>query len=147
MSNAGLERDLQTFDLKLARAQVGDRYVIEKMNRAASMSAANNPAISCSTISATTGDGLIAAFRCSRCWREEGKPASEAAHIFEPLPQILENVRFGTVRRSATERGRTHEGLRTSSWLRAVILVRKSGTEPVIRVMAEGEDESSCARS
>ena len=90
----------------------------------------------------TTGDGLIAALQVLAVLAEEGKTASEAAHLFEPLPQVLENVRF--------RNGSPLEDAKVASQIKACeerlsgkgrILIRKSGTEPVIRVMAEGEDE------
>jgi phosphoglucosamine mutase len=90
----------------------------------------------------TTGDGLIAALQVLAVLAEEHRPASEAAHIFEPSPQILENVRI--------VRGEPLKEAKVASHIKACeqrlnghgrLLVRKSGTEPVIRIMGEGEDE------
>lgn len=142
MSNAGLDRYLKGMNLKLARAAVGDRYVIEEMRKGAfNVGGEQSGHIILSDFS-TTGDGLIAALQVLAVLAEEEKPASEAAHLFDPMPQILENVRFKS--------GSPLEDARVKSQISAGearlngsgrVLVRKSGTEPVIRVMAEGEDE------
>ncbi|MGB8364850.1 MAG: phosphoglucosamine mutase [Rhizomicrobium sp.] len=143
MSNAGLERYLQSLDLKLARAAVGDRYVIEMMNKGGFNVGGEQSGHIVLNDFATTGDGVISALQVLAVLAEEGKPASEAAHIFEPLPQILENVRF--------RHGAPLSDARVTECIKACearlngsgrILVRKSGTEPVIRVMAEGDDEA-----
>ncbi|MBI3678495.1 MAG: phosphoglucosamine mutase [Proteobacteria bacterium] len=143
MSNMGLERFLAGMQLKLARAAVGDRYVIEQMRQGGfNVGGEQSGHIVLSDFS-TTGDGLIAALQVLAVLAGEGKPASKAAHLFEPLPQILKNVRF-------KKGGSPLEDARVASQIKACeerlngsgrILVRKSGTEPVIRVMAEGEDE------
>jgi phosphoglucosamine mutase len=143
MSNAGLDRYLQTLDLKLVRAQVGDRYVIEKMNAGGiNVGGEQSGHIVLSDFS-TTGDGLIAALQVLAVLAQEGQPASKAAHLYEPLPQVLENVRFRAG-------GQPLEDAKVKSLIEASgaklngngrVLVRKSGTEPVIRVMAEGENE------
>ena len=143
MSNAGLDRYLGGKGLKLARAQVGDRYVLEEMAKGGfNVGGEQSGHIILSDFS-TTGDGLIAALQVLAVLASEDKPASEAAHLFEPLPQILQNVRF--------KKGMPLEDARVKSAIEAGnsklngsgrILVRKSGTEPLIRVMAEGEDES-----
>ncbi|HXL99057.1 MAG TPA: phosphoglucosamine mutase [Rhizomicrobium sp.] len=142
MSNAGLDRYLKTLNLTLARASVGDRYVIEKMNKGGfNVGGEQSGHIILSDFS-TTGDGLIAALQVLAVLAQEGKRASDAAHLYEPLPQVLENVRFKT--------GSPLEDARVISRIDAGearlnghgrVLVRKSGTEPVIRVMAEGENE------
>jgi phosphoglucosamine mutase len=143
MSNAGLERYLQGLDLKLARAAVGDRYVIEIMNRSGFNVGGEQSGHIVLNDFSTTGDGVIAALQVLAVLAEDGKPASEAAHLFEPLPQVMENVRF--------RRGSPLSDARVAERIRACeaqlngngrILVRKSGTEPVIRVMAEGDDEA-----
>ncbi len=142
MSNMGLERYLSGLGLTLGRAAVGDRYVIEMMREGGfNVGGEQSGHIILSDFS-TTGDGLVAALQVLAVLAEGGKPASEAAHLFEPLPQVLESVRF--------KNGSPLEDTRVMAQLRACearlngagrILVRKSGTEPVIRVMAEGEDE------
>jgi phosphoglucosamine mutase len=142
MSNAGLDRYLQTLDLKLARAQVGDRYVIEAMKKGEFNVGGEQSGHIVLSDFATTGDGLIAALQVLAVLAVEGQKASEAAHLYEPLPQVLENVRF--------KKGTPLEDARVKKCIEAGtarlngagrILVRKSGTEPVIRIMAEGENE------
>ena len=142
MSNAGLDRYLQTLGLKLARAQVGDRYVIEEMKKGGYNVGGEQSGHIVLSDFATTGDGLIAALQVLAVLAMEGARASEAVHLYEPLPQVLENVRF--------KKGMPLEDARVKKCIEAGnarlngcgrILVRKSGTEPVIRVMAEGDDE------
>src|ERR1700742_1144981 len=142
MSNQGLDRYLKTLDLGLARAAVGDRYVLEEMKKGGfNVGGEQSGHIILSDFS-TTGDGLIAALQVLAVLAEEGKPASSAAHLYEPLPQVLENVRFrkGSPLEDARVKASiddAHARLGNSGR----ILVRKSGTEPLIRVMAEGDDE------
>ncbi|HEY1877360.1 MAG TPA: phosphoglucosamine mutase, partial [Rhizomicrobium sp.] len=94
MSNAGLDRFLKTLNLSLARSAVGDRYVLEEMAKGGfNVGGEQSGHIILSDFS-TTGDGLVAALQVLAVLAGEGKPASEAAHLFEPLPQVLENVRF-----------------------------------------------------
>ncbi len=142
MSNAGLERYLGTLNLKLARAAVGDRYVIARMwEEGFNVGGEQSGHIILRDFS-TTGDGIVAALQVLGVLAQEERPASEASHIFEPLPQVMENVRYrngsplSDVR--VTERIKACEARMNGS---GRIIVRKSGTEPVIRVMAEGEDE------
>ena len=142
MSNAGLDRYLAAMKLKLARSAVGDRYVLEEMaNGGFNVGGEQSGHIILSDFS-TTGDGLIAALQVLAVIAQEGKPASEAAHLFEPLPQVLENVRF--------KKGSPLDDAKVKSTIVEAnarlgasgrVLVRTSGTEPLIRVMAEGEDE------
>ena len=95
MSNAGLDRYLKTLELTLARAAVGDRYVLEEMAKGGfNVGGEQSGHIILSDFS-TTGDGLIAALQVLAVLAQDGnRPTSEAAHLFEPLPQVLENVRF-----------------------------------------------------
>jgi phosphoglucosamine mutase len=142
MSNAGLDRYLQSLDLKLARAAVGDRYVIEMMNQGGfNVGGEQSGHIVLSDFS-TTGDGLIAALQVLAVLAQEGKPASVAAHLYEPLPQVLQNVRFksGSPLEDARVKSQIDAGAARLNG-RGRVLVRKSGTEPVIRVMAEGDNE------
>ena len=144
MSNAGLDRFLAGMKLKLARSAVGDRYVLEEMaNGGFNVGGEQSGHIILSDFS-TTGDGLIAALQVLAVIAQEGKPASAAAHLYEPLPQVMENVRF--------KKGAPLDDARVKSSIDAAraqlgdsgrVLVRKSGTEPLIRVMAEGEDEKT----
>jgi phosphoglucosamine mutase len=142
MSNIGLERFLGGRNLKLVRAPVGDRYVIEHMRDGGFNVGGEQSGHIIFSDFITTGDGLIAALQVLAVIAEERLPASEAAHMFEPAPQFLENVRFKGVEplnnSEVKERIRACESRLNGS---GRILVRKSGTEPVIRVMGEGDDE------
>jgi phosphoglucosamine mutase len=143
MSNAGLERYLKTLGLSLARSPVGDRYVLEEMAKGGfNVGGEQSGHIILSDFS-TTGDGLIAALQVLAVLaQEDGKPASQAAHLFEPLPQVLENVRFKKGSPLDDDRVKSSiESANAKLGATGRILVRKSGTEPLIRVMAEGEDE------
>ena len=142
MSNIGLERYLGGRGLKLVRSPVGDRYVIEQMRDGGFNVGGEQSGHIIFSDFITTGDGLIAALQVLAVLAEERRPASEAAHLFEPAPQFLENVRFS--------RGEPLSDKTVTSRIRACesrlngggrILVRKSGTEPVIRIMGEGDDE------
>ncbi len=143
MSNAGLERYLGSLDLKLARSQVGDRYVIEQMQKGGFNVGGEQSGHIILSDFITTGDGLIAALQVLAVIAEEGKRASEAAHLYDPMPQVLESVRFA--------KGSPLTDARVMTLIKDCekrlngagrILVRKSGTEPVIRIMAEGENET-----
>ena len=121
---------------------MGDRYVLEEMARGGfNVGGEQSGHIILSDFS-TTGDGLIAALQMLAVLALEGKPASEAAHLFEPLPQVLENVRFK--KGSPLDDDRVKSSIESANarlGANGRVLVRKSGTEPLIRVMAEGEDE------
>src|SRR6202012_4966403 len=94
MSNAGLDRYLGGLGLKLARAAVGDRYVLEEMHKGGfNVGGEQSGHVILSDFS-TTGDGLVAALQVLAVIAQENKPASKASHLYEPLPQVLENVRF-----------------------------------------------------
>jgi phosphoglucosamine mutase len=143
MSNLGLERFLHTNGLDLVRTKVGDRYVLEGMRSGGyNVGGEQSGHIILSDYS-TTGDGLVAALQILACLVEEGRPASEVLHVFEPLPQLLKNVRFGggapldaeNVKAAIADAERRLQNV-------GRLVIRKSGTEPLIRVMAEGEDES-----
>jgi phosphoglucosamine mutase len=142
MSNAGLDRYLASLKLTLGRAAVGDRYVLEEMRKGGfNVGGEQSGHIILSDFS-TTGDGLIAALQVLAVLAQDGKPASEAAHLYEPLPQVLENVRFrnGSPLDDAKVKSSIDAG-NAKLGASGRILVRKSGTEPLIRVMAEGDDE------
>ena len=143
MSNLGFERHLAAQGLSLVRTPVGDRYVIEQM-RAQGYNIGGEPSghIILSDY-ATTGDGFVAALQVLAVVKRKNKPVSEVCHRFEPLPQVLKNVRFksgkplenANVRSAiASAESRLGQGGR--------LLVRPSGTEPVIRVMGEGDDKA-----
>jgi phosphoglucosamine mutase len=143
MSNLGLERFLESRKLRLIRTQVGDRYVLETMREGGYNVGGEQSGHIILSDYATTGDGLIAALQVLACLVESGKPASELLRQFEPLPQLLKNVRFegGQPLDAATVKKAIAEGeARLTGTGR--LLIRKSGTEPLIRVMAEGEDEA-----
>ena len=141
MSNLGLERHLQGIGLTLARTAVGDRYVLEHMREHGyNVGGEQSGHIILSDYS-TTGDGLVAALQVLAVVQKEGRPVSEVCHRFEPLPQILKNVRFAggqplkadpVIKAIETGKTRLGEGGR--------LVIRPSGTEPVIRVMGEGDD-------
>jgi phosphoglucosamine mutase len=142
MSNLGLERFLNSNGLDLIRTKVGDRYVLEAMRqRGFNVGGEQSGHIILSDY-ATTGDGLVAALQILASLVEEGRPASEVLHLFDPLPQLLKNVRFGggapleadSVKSAIESAERRLEG-------NGRLVIRKSGTEPLIRVMAEGEDQ------
>jgi phosphoglucosamine mutase len=142
MSNQGLDRYLKTLGLGLARAQVGDRYVLEEMKKGGFNVGGEQSGHIILSDFATTGDGLIAALQVLAVLAEEGKAASQAAHLYEPLPQVMENVRFR--KGSPLEDARVKSSIDAGSAKLGAsgrVLVRKSGTEPLIRVMAEGDDE------
>ncbi len=142
MSNAGLDRYLKTLDLSLARSAVGDRYVLEEMARGGfNVGGEQSGHIILSDFS-TTGDGLVAALQVLAVLAQEGQTASQAAHLFHPLPQVLENVRYK--KGSPLDDARVKSSIDDANARLGAsgrILVRKSGTEPLIRVMAEGDDE------
>ncbi|HYG29577.1 MAG TPA: phosphoglucosamine mutase [Allosphingosinicella sp.] len=143
MSNLGLERFLESRGLALFRTKVGDRYVLEAMRaRGCNVGGEQSGHIILSD-HATTGDGLVAALQILACLVESGKTASELLHQFDPLPQLLKNVRFGggaPLEAAAVKSAIASAEARLSGTGRLVI--RKSGTEPLIRVMAEGEDQA-----
>ncbi|WP_169570049.1 phosphoglucosamine mutase [Sneathiella limimaris] len=141
MSNMGLEKFLKGKGLDLVRTAVGDRYVVEHMrNHGYNLGGEQSGHMVMSDF-ATTGDGLVAALQVLSVIVEQQKPVSEIARSFEPFPQILKNVRYGSTDplslasvQSAIKNG--EEKLASTGRL----LIRKSGTEPLIRVMGEGED-------
>src|SRR5580704_3747271 len=144
MSNQGLDRYLKTLDLGLARASVGDRYVLEEMKKGGFNVGGEQSGHIILSDFATTGDGLVAALQVLAVLAEDGKTASEAAHLYEAFPQVLENVRFK--KGSPLDDARVKSSIddaRAKLGDSGRVLVRKSGTEPLIRVMAEGEDEKT----
>jgi phosphoglucosamine mutase len=146
MSNLGLERFLADRGLGLVRTQVGDRYVLEAMRAQGYNVGGEQSGHIILSDYATTGDGLVAGLQILAELVESGRPASEVLNLFEPLPQLLKNVRFGggAPLESAGVKAAISDGeARLAGSGRLVI--RKSGTEPVIRVMAEGEDETLVA--
>ncbi|WP_029006836.1 phosphoglucosamine mutase [Azospirillum halopraeferens] len=143
MSNLGLERHLRGLGLTLVRTPVGDRYVVEHMREQGyNVGGEQSGHIVLSDYS-TTGDGLIAALQVLAVIQGLDRPASAVCRLFDPVPQKLTNVRFGTGARPL-DHAMVQEAIREGeSRLNGSgrVLIRKSGTEPVIRVMAEGDDE------
>jgi phosphoglucosamine mutase len=141
MSNLGLERFVEGHGLKLERTKVGDRYVLETMRAKGYNVGGEQSGHIILTDYATTGDGMVAALQVLAELVVSSKPASELLHLFDPLPQLLKNVRFSggqPLETSPVKAAIADAEARLSGSGRLVI--RKSGTEPVIRVMAEGED-------
>ncbi len=142
MSNLGLERALKGFGLHLVRTPVGARYVVEHMRtHGFNVGGEQSGHVVLSDYS-TTGDGLIAALQVLACIQGTGKPASEACRLFDPVPQKLTNVRF-TAGSAPLEAAEVKEAIREGeNRLNGAgrLLIRKSGTEPLIPVMAEGDD-------
>ena len=142
MSNMGLERRLQAKGIDLVRTKVGDRYVVEAMRERGLNLGGEQSGHVVLTDFTTTGDGLIAALQALAAIVEAGRPASETLRLFEPLPQALRSVRHAPGARPMEREGVTAAVAEAAARLgaRGRLLVRPSGTEPVLRVMAEGED-------
>ena len=142
MSNLGLERYLLEQGIGLHRTAVGDRYVVEKMRALGCNLGGEQSGHIILSDYATTGDGLIAALQVLGSIVETSRRASEVCQLFTPVPQLSRSVRYGDGEplESPLVRRAIHDGeVRLGAVGRLVI--RKSGTEPVIRVMAESEDE------
>ena len=141
MSNLGLERWLAGRGLALHRAGVGDRYVLEMMRAGGFNIGGEQSGHLILTDHSTTGDGLVAALQVLAALVASGKPASELLHLFDPVPQLLKSVRFtGTPLEDARVKAVIADGEARLNG-NGRLLIRKSGTEPVIRVMAEGDDK------
>jgi phosphoglucosamine mutase len=142
MSNLGLERFVKGLGLKLERTQVGDRYVMARMREGGFNLGGEQSGHIILRDFATTGDGLMAALQVLAVLKESDRPMSALARQFEPVPQKLENVRFASgkplesdqVKASIAEAEQRLNGS-------GRVVVRASGTEPLIRIMAEGDDE------
>ena len=147
MSNLGLERALGAAGMELVRAGVGDRYVMEQMKaRGMNLGGEQSGHIIVGDFS-TTGDGLIAALQVCAAIVESGKKASEVCHVFEPLPQLLKNVRYRNGSPLEIDAVKSEiERIERELGAKGRVVIRKSGTEPVIRVMAEGDDEKLVKR-
>jgi phosphoglucosamine mutase len=141
MSNLGLERFLNGIDLELKRTLVGDRYVSEAMREGGYNVGGEQSGHMILSDYTTTGDGLLAAFQVLSVLKKQDRPMSEVCHRFDPLPQVLKNVRYRAGKPleaalvvSAIEHATAALGASGR------LVIRPSGTEPVIRVMAEGDD-------
>jgi len=147
MSNLGLERKLAEAGLGMTRTKVGDRYVLEEMRASGCNVGGEQSGHIILTDHSTTGDGLVAGLQVLAALVEMGQPASELLSQFEPVPQLLKNVRFNggaplenaSVKSSIAAAEAELEG-------RGRLVIRKSGTEPLIRVMAEGDDPAMVER-
>ena len=148
MSNLGLERFIGTRGLSLIRTQVGDRYVLERMRADGFNLGGEQSGHIIMTDHATTGDGLMAALQALASLIRSGKPASETFHAFDPVPQLLKNVRVADANAAMAAAGVTSAIAAAEKTLGKTgrVLVRKSGTEPLIRVMAEGDDSQLVAK-
>jgi phosphoglucosamine mutase len=143
MSNLGLERYLKSLGLSLERTAVGDRYVLEHMlGHGYNVGGESSGHIILSDY-ATTGDGLVAALQVLAVVQKQDRPVSEVCHRFEPLPQILRNVRY--------KQGKPLEDAKVRLAIESAeqklnghgrLVIRPSGTEPVIRVMGEGDNKT-----
>ena len=142
MSNLGLERFLQAKGLRLERTNVGDRYVVERMRQKGLNLGGEQSGHIVMTDYATTGDGLIAGLQFLLAMAESGLPASALTRQFEPVPQLLRNVRFqpGQAPMQAASVKAAIADAETRLLGKGRLLIRKSGTEPLVRVMAECED-------
>ena len=147
MSNLGLERFLQSQGLTLERTKVGDRYVLERMRAGGFNVGGEQSGHMILSDYGTTGDGLVAALQVLAELVRQDKPASEVLHLFEPVPQLLKNVRFAG--------GKPLDNADVKAVIAAAeaelagkgrLVIRPSGTEPVIRVMAEGDDAAQVER-
>ncbi|KPF86180.1 phosphoglucosamine mutase [alpha proteobacterium AAP38] len=150
MSNMGMELHLKKLGLTLARTSVGDRYVVEHMREHGFNVGGEQSGHVVLSDFATTGDGLLAALQVLACIRQSGRPASDVLRVFQPLPQLLKNVRY-----DASTGIRPLDADSVQAAIKAGeeklagvgrVLIRKSGTEPLIRVMAEGEDDALVTR-
>lgn len=142
MSNLGLERFFETQNIAFTRTSVGDRCVVEEMRKSGFNIGGEQSGHIVLSDFGTTGDGLLAALQVLYVVHQSDKPASEVCHVFDPLPQLLKNVRF--VGETPLNNAAVQNGIKSAEGkLEGVgrLLVRASGTEPLIRVMAEGDNK------
>jgi phosphoglucosamine mutase len=142
MSNLGLERHLKSIGLTMARTPVGDRYVTEHMRKHGFNVGGEQSGHIVLSDFTTTGDGLVSALQILACVVSTGKTVSEVCDRFHPVPQILRNVRYASGHPLEDKRVvKAIEGAKAKLGEHGRLVIRPSGTEPVIRVMAEGDDE------
>jgi phosphoglucosamine mutase len=141
MSNLGMERALAAQGITLIRTQVGDRYVLEAMRaHDCNLGGEQSGHIVCSDVN-TTGDGLVAALQVLAVMLETNKPLSACGRVFDPVPQVLKNVVFhGKNPLELADVKKAIQSYEEDLGTRGRIFIRKSGTEPKIRVMVETED-------
>lgn len=144
MSNLGLEQYLKGIDLSLERTKVGDRYVVEAMRaKGFNVGGEQSGHIILSDF-ATTGDGLVAALQVLAVQVQTERPVSEICRLFEPYPQILENVRLENDGKKPLDADAVKAAIKAAEKRlgnRGRLVVRNSGTEPLVRIMAEGDEE------
>jgi phosphoglucosamine mutase len=142
MSNLGLERYLVSLELSLARTPVGDRYVLEHMRaHGFNVGGESSGHIFLSDYT-TTGDGLLTALQVLAVVKKHEQPVSKVCHRFDPLPQVLKNVRYASGKPLENAKVRSAiKDARARLDGRGRLIVRSSGTEPMIRVMGEGDDK------
>ena len=147
MSNLGLERYLGRIGLTLERTKVGDRYVLERMREGGFNLGGEQSGHMILADHGTTGDGLVAALQVLAALVRSGKKASELLHLFDRVPQLLKNVRYagGAPLEAATVKSAIADA-ETELNGSGRLVIRPSGTEPVIRVMAEGDDAARVER-
>jgi phosphoglucosamine mutase len=142
MSNLGLERRLASLGISLARTPVGDRYVLEHMREHGFNVGGEQSGHIILSDYTTTGDGLVAALQVLAVVKRQDRPVSEVCHRFEPLPQVLKNVRYKSGKPLDDARVKTViSGASARLNGNGRLVIRPSGTEPVIRVMGEGDDQ------
>ncbi len=143
MSNLGLERFLEAHVLTLERTKVGDRHVLERMRSGGFNVGGEQSGHMIMLDHATTGDGTIAALQVLAALVQSGKKASELLHLFDPVPQLLKNVRYSGGAPLENETVKSVIAAAEAELAgRGRLVIRPSGTEPVIRVMAEGDDQT-----
>ena len=148
MSNLGLERFLESHKLKLHRTKVGDRYVVEHMREHGFNVGGEQSGHIVLSDFATTGDGLVAALQVLAAVQSSGRPVSQVCRLFTPLPQISKSVRIASA--APLELPQVKEAIadvKRDLGTGGRVVVRPSGTEPLIRVMAEGDDEAAVRRA
>jgi len=148
MSNLGLERHLAGLGLRLERTQVGDRYVLERMRKIGANLGGEQSGHIILLDHTTTGDGLLTAVHVLRRLKEVGEPASAVLRRFAPVPQILRNHRFDRTKGDPLAAPAFRKAVQAAERRLGAggrLVVRKSGTEPVIRLMAEGDDPALVA--
>lgn len=146
MSNLGLERFVRGLGLALTRTAVGDRYVLEAMRERGCNVGGEQSGHMILSDYATTGDGLIAALQVLAVLVQAGKPASEVLRVFTAVPQLLKNVRAEAARLDAAPVKAAIRAGEAALGGGGRVLVRKSGTEKLLRVMAEGDDRALVER-
>jgi phosphoglucosamine mutase len=142
MSNLGLERYLEKLGISLARTPVGDRYVLEYMRAHGFNVGGESSGHIILSDYTTTGDGLLTALQVLAVVKKQGQPVSNVCHRFDPLPQVLKNVRYGSGK--PLENAKVRNAIKDAQARldgHGRLIVRSSGTEPVIRVMGEGDDK------